>query len=94
MHFRQPHWKKLVRGAIILNVCRFDCTIVARSIKVEAVNSSTNMVVATQTDRPRSVHNCCVFEFLFVASWLCLSKTFLLVGIRGLGRSLNPDHEV
>ena len=54
---------------LILNVCPFDYTAVAGSVKVwpvNQVNHTSWLAVVTPTDRPKSVRNRCVIE-LFVA---------------------------
>ena len=48
-----------------LNVCPFDYTAVAGSGKVGPVNQVNHtswVAVVTPTDRPKSVHNCCVIK--------------------------------
>ena len=48
-----------------LNVCPFDCIAITRSGingPVEKVNHTSSVPVVTPTDRPKSVHNRCVFE--------------------------------
>ena len=57
-----------------LNVCPFDYTAVAGSGKVGTVNQVNHtswVVVVTPTDRPQSVRNRYVIEFL----WCCLCCT-------------------
>ena len=46
----------------ILNVCPFNCNVVAGRGNVESVIRTSFEVVVTQTVRPKSVRNLCVIE--------------------------------
>ena len=61
-----------------LNLCNFDYTAVAVSVKVGPVNQVNHtswVAVVTPTDRPKSVRNRCVIDFL----WRCLCCHFALL---------------
>ena len=75
-----------------LNVCPFDYTAVAGSVKVGPVNQVNHtswVVVVTLTDRPKTVRNRCKSNFLWRC--LCCRFAFLTILCRGFCHRTESD---
>ena len=87
-------WGCLYKEVIykFLNVCPFDYTAVAGSVKVESVNQVNHtswVAVVTATDRLKSVRNRCVIDFFVALFVLSLCPFDYSVGVGDFVIGLN-----